>query len=56
MAYVRRVKFEARMHAMAMVEVLDQALGGKKQGRLKNGKVFENVSTVEGLKRMGVDI
>ena len=41
-AYTRRMQFEARVHAIATVELLAQALTGKsgRQGITKDGRVF----------------
>ena len=54
-AYVRRMKVEARIQAIAIVEVVAQVLGGE-HGMTADGKVFERVSTKAGLARMGISI
>ena len=55
-AYTRRVQFEAKVHAIATVELLAQALTGKsgKQGITTDGRVFNRASAEEGLAQMGV--
>jgi len=55
-AYTRRMQFEARVHAIATVELLAQALTGKsgRQGITKDGRVFTRASAEDGLAQMGV--
>ena len=55
-AYARRVKWEANMHAMALVETLAQVLMGKGSGILPDGRLYQEVSTEDGLHRMGIEL
>ena len=58
MAYVRRTRFEAQVHAVAIVELLAQVLSGGKStethGITEDGKVFKRVTSERGLAKMGV--
>jgi len=53
-AYARRMQFEAKLNAVAIVETLAQVLMGKSHGVTSDGKVFNKASTEDGLARMGV--
>ena len=56
-AYIRRMQFEAKVNAVAIVETLAQVLMGSKTGRTgmtDGGRIFNRVSTEDGLARMGV--
>ena len=57
LAYARRIRFEASVNAMSIVEVLAQVfMGGEasEHGITEDGKVFKRLSTEAGLAKMGV--
>ncbi len=57
LAYARRIRFEASINAMSIVEVLAQVfMGGEaaEHGMTEDGKVFKRLSTEAGLAKMGV--